>query len=133
MRMDLPGCNFKYCFHQLDGNCTRYNRQQLNDDKFCNHYNLQKKDVEIRKPLEEEIERLKEELKEKKLEADMYRIGMSLYCENFKQAQTKVLDELLEFIKEKEHFEGLIGHWGGMTIDLTLLKQKLNKIKGETK
>lgn len=40
MRMDLPGCDFKYCNYHTDGNCIRFSREQLNAAMVCKYYNL---------------------------------------------------------------------------------------------
>jgi hypothetical protein len=47
------------------------------------------------------------------------------------ELKAKWCEELMKWIKNKEHFYGLESYWGNIIVDSKLLKEKLKEMKGE--
>lgn len=45
MRADLPGCGFRYCRYNADGNCTKKNLYET-----CEYHKLKQKEIEDGRP-----------------------------------------------------------------------------------
>lgn len=46
MRIDLPGCGFRYCRYNFDGNCVEKCRHET-----CEYQRLKQKEIEDGRPL----------------------------------------------------------------------------------
>lgn len=85
--------------------------------------NLKQHEQEIRKPLEEEIERLLQEIKD-----------LECLVKLKEQSKQEVIAELEEWVKENRHeVTASVGGFDYYVNDTEDLNQKLNEMKGEQK